>query len=118
VPEAQTSLIFTGPPGSEIGTPGFDQPDAGDRFRLFNVAARIPKARRFSRKHHGQGELLDQVFASAAFFSLGLDNRRRLPTADSHIHFEGPLPSVGDNPRARVMAVGPDHAPVTATFRL
>lgn len=29
VPEAQTSLILNGPPGSEIGTPDFGHPDRG-----------------------------------------------------------------------------------------
>src|SRR5215217_6250929 len=51
VPEAQTSLLLTGPPGSEIGTLGFGRPDAGDDARLFNLAPKIPQERRFSRIH-------------------------------------------------------------------
>ena len=42
VPEAQTSLILNGPPGSEIGTRGFDISDDGDAARLFNLAS-IPQ---------------------------------------------------------------------------
>ena len=29
-PHAATTQILHGPPGSEVGTGGFDQPDAGD----------------------------------------------------------------------------------------
>jgi endonuclease/exonuclease/phosphatase family metal-dependent hydrolase len=118
VPEAQTSLILTGPPGSEIGTPGFDRPDQGDDVRLFNLAPVIPPERRFSRVEHGRPELLDQIFVSEELVPIGPDQRRRLPAVDSHIDFAGPLPSVGDNPVARAAAIGPDHAPVTATFDL
>ncbi len=118
VPEAQTSLILNGPSGSEIGTAGFDRPDQGDDARLFNLAPRIPEGRRFSRVYRGRGELLDQIFASEEFFPVGPDNRRRLPEVDSHIDFEGELPSVTDNPGERARAIAPDHAPVTATFAL
>ena len=118
VPDAQTSLILNGPTGSEIGTDGFDRPDAGDNARLFNLAPRIAQDRRFSRKHRGRGELLDQIFASVELFPLGPDNRRRLPQVDSHIDFVGALPSVGDNPGERASEIAPDHAPVTAVFDL
>ncbi len=119
VPEAQTSLILNGPPGSEIGTRGFDQPDRGDDARLFNLAPRIPQDRRFSRVEHGRRELLDQIFASEEFFPIGQDNRRRLPEeVDSHIDFESHLPPVGNDPGAREKAIAPDHAPVTASFDL
>jgi endonuclease/exonuclease/phosphatase family metal-dependent hydrolase len=118
VPEAQTSLILTGPPGSEIGTLGFSRPDQGDDVRLFNLAPAIAQPRRFSRVHRGRGELLDQIFASEAFFPVGPDNHRRLPEVDSHVDFEGQLPSVGDNPGERIREIAPDHAPVTAAFDL
>jgi endonuclease/exonuclease/phosphatase family metal-dependent hydrolase len=32
-PEAATTQLLLGPPGSETGTPGFDRPDQGDRQR-------------------------------------------------------------------------------------
>ncbi len=119
VPEAQTSLILTGPAGSEIGTQGFDQPDRGDNVRLFNLSPRIPEDRRFSRVEHGRRELLDQIFASEEFFPIGQDHRRRLPEeVDSHIDFESRLPPVGNDPGERERAIAPDHAPVTASFDL
>jgi predicted extracellular nuclease len=118
VPEAQTSLILGGPPGSEIGTRGFDLPDQGDDARLFNIAPAIPRERRFSRVERGRPELLDQIFASVEFVPDGEDGSRRLPEADSHVDFEGRLPSVEDNPGERQEEVAPDHAPVTAAFEL
>jgi endonuclease/exonuclease/phosphatase family metal-dependent hydrolase len=116
VPEAQTSLILSGPTGSEIGTLGFDRPDVGDDARLFNLAPVVAPDRRFSRVHRGRGELLDQIFASEELFPLGQDNRRRRPEVDSHIDFEDQLRSVGDNPGEREREIAPDHAPVTAIF--
>jgi endonuclease/exonuclease/phosphatase family metal-dependent hydrolase len=116
VPEAQTSLILSGPTGSEIGTLGFDRPDVGDDARLFNLAPVVAPDRRFSRVHRGRGELLDQIFASEELFPLGQDNCRRRPEVDSHIDFEDQLRSVGDNPGEREREIAPDHAPVTAIF--
>jgi len=118
VPEAQTSLLLAGPPGSEIGTSGFNQADQGDDTRLFNLAPAIPEERRFSRIHRGRGELLDQIFASEELLPRGPDNKRRLPVVDSHVDFKDQLPSVGENPGARVAEIAPDHAPVTAAFEL
>lgn len=118
VPEAQTSLILTGPPGSEIGTRGFDAPDKGDAARLFNTAPAIPQERRFSRVERGRPELLDQILASVELFPEGEDGERRRPVADSHVGFAEGLPSVEDNPGERQEEVAPDHAPVTASFEL
>lgn len=118
VPEAQTSLIFPGPSGSEIGTGGFDRPDKGDDARLFNVAPLIPEARRYSRIHFGRKELLDQILASEEWFPVGPGNKRALPVADSVVDFEASLPSVTDNPNERASEVAPDHAPVVANFTL
>lgn len=116
VPEAQTSLVVNGPPGSELGTSGFARPDKGDDARLFNVAAAIPEARRFSRKHRGRPELLDQIFASEELFPV-VDDRRQGPVqADSFVDFAGELASVTDDPTERADKVAPDHAPVSATF--
>ena len=36
-PAAATTQILLGPPGSEIGTPGFERPDQGDGARLWNL---------------------------------------------------------------------------------
>jgi endonuclease/exonuclease/phosphatase family metal-dependent hydrolase len=117
VPEAQTSLILNGPPGSEIGTLGFGRPDKGDDARLFNLAPCIPQDRRFSRIERGRPELLDQILASVECFPLEGDDPR-LPEADSHVDFRDKLPSVGDDPGEREEDVAPDHAPVTASFDL
>jgi endonuclease/exonuclease/phosphatase family metal-dependent hydrolase len=118
VPEAQTSLLLAGPPGSEIGTAGFNQKDKGDDTRLFNLAPRIPEERRFSRIHRGRGELLDQIFASEELLPFGPDNKRRMPAVDSHIDFADQLPSVSENPTERTSETAPDHAPVTAVFEV
>jgi endonuclease/exonuclease/phosphatase family metal-dependent hydrolase len=118
VPEAQTSLVLNGPPGSEIGTPGFDRPDQGDDARLFNLAPLIPQERRYSRVECGRPELLDQILASVECFPDGDGGKRRLPEADSHVDFRERLPSVGDDPAERAGDTAPDHAPVTASFDL
>lgn len=120
VPEAQTSLLLNGPPGSEIGTQGFDRPDRGDAARLFNLAPLIPLERRYSRVERGRPELLDQILASVECFPEEGEGgkKRRLPEVDSHVGFRDGLPSVGDDPGERAGDTAPDHAPVTASFDL
>jgi endonuclease/exonuclease/phosphatase family metal-dependent hydrolase len=118
VPEAQTSLLLTGPPGSEIDTRGFNRPDKGDDVRLFNLAPLIALERRFSRVHYGRGELLDQILVSEEFLPPGPDNHRQLPEVDSHVDFAEALRSVRDDPGERRRDVAPDHAPVSAQFDL
>src|SRR5262249_11687135 len=46
-PGAATTQILLGPPGSEIGTPGYGRRDRGDGQRLWNLAPRIPEANRY-----------------------------------------------------------------------
>ncbi len=41
-PEAATTQLLLGPPGSQIGTGGFDQADRGDAQRLWNLAPAMP----------------------------------------------------------------------------
>ncbi len=65
-PEATTTQLLYGPPGSEIGTTGFDRPDQGDRQRLWNLAPLIPDNQRFSRIYHGRGGLIDHLLVSHA----------------------------------------------------
>ncbi|MEL7053183.1 MAG: hypothetical protein AAGM45_15565, partial [Cyanobacteria bacterium J06588_5] len=117
VPEAQTSLILNGPPGSEIGTGGFVRPDKGDDTRLFNLAALIPEERRVSRVYRGKGELLDQILASVELFPAA-GKARKLPTVDSYVDFADQLPSITEDPTKRKDKAAPDHSPVTATFPL
>lgn len=104
---AATTQILLGPPGSEIGTTGFDRPDGGDRWRLWNLAALIPAERRYSRVNNGRRELIDHVLVSHALV-------KPFPGVD--VVHEGKLPSVTDRPSAHVSASGSDHAPVVATF--
>ena len=118
VPEAQTSLILCGPPGSEIGTRGFNMADQGDDQRLFNLTnAILDPARRYSRIHNGRGEMLDQIYASEELLPLQ-NNLRVLPIIDGLVDFREHLPSVTNNPLLRVGDIAPDHAPVIAVFNI
>ncbi len=103
---AATTQILLGPPGSEIGTRGFDTPDRGDGSRLWNLESLIPEADRFSRVYRGRRELIDHLLVS-----------RDLVTRVSAVATAGPVPaSIADDPRARLDARGSDHRPVIATF--
>ncbi|WP_410567276.1 endonuclease/exonuclease/phosphatase family protein [Amycolatopsis sp. cmx-4-61] len=104
---AATTQILTGPPGSEIGTPGFGRPDAGDRWRLWNLAQLIPEDERYSRINNGRRELIDHILVSHALVDP-------LPTVHV-VHGQG-LPSVTDRPSTHVSKSGSDHAPVVASF--
>ena len=68
--QAATTQILHGPPGSEIGTDGFDRPDQGDRQPPWNLAARIPQAQRFTRIYRVQPELIDHILVSQALVAL------------------------------------------------
>jgi endonuclease/exonuclease/phosphatase family metal-dependent hydrolase len=43
--QAGTTQLLLGPPGSEIGTRGFTQPDNGDPTRMWNLAPLMPAGR-------------------------------------------------------------------------
>ncbi|MGF1483614.1 MAG: endonuclease/exonuclease/phosphatase family protein [Opitutales bacterium] len=117
VPEAQTSLLLNGPPGSEIGTRGFNPKDKGDPQRLFNLAPVIPEEERFSRVFRGRGELLDQILVSEECLPRQDDGKRVLPEARSRVDFaDADLPSVTEDPGDRNEKAVPDHAPVLARF--
>jgi endonuclease/exonuclease/phosphatase family metal-dependent hydrolase len=117
VVDAATTQILNGPSGSEIGTPGFQRRDRGDDARLFNLAPCIPEARRFSRIHHQNKELIDHIFVSEELLP---GHPRKTPEVDSHVDVfdPQPLPSIGDDPKKRQGEPGSDHAPVTAIFEL
>jgi endonuclease/exonuclease/phosphatase family metal-dependent hydrolase len=72
-PQAATTQVLLGPPGSEIGTPGFDRPDQGEQARLYNLAPLIPAERRFSRVFRGRGELIDHILVSHALVNRVTD---------------------------------------------
>jgi endonuclease/exonuclease/phosphatase family metal-dependent hydrolase len=77
-PDAATTLILNGPPGSEIGSVGFDQPDQGDGDRMWNTAALIPEPLRFTRLYRGRMELIDHIFVSH-FLSVARASSRSRP---------------------------------------
>ncbi|MYS84978.1 endonuclease/exonuclease/phosphatase family protein [Embleya scabrispora] len=104
-PQAATTQILYGPPGSQIGTPGFDRPDRGDATRLWNLAPLIPEEQRFSRVFEGQVELIDHILVSHALLAR-VDT---VTTGTGHT-----LSSVTDQPAERQGRPGSDHAPVVA----
>ncbi|MCT9930231.1 endonuclease/exonuclease/phosphatase family protein [Planotetraspora sp. A-T 1434] len=108
-PQAATTQILLGPPGSEIGTVGERRPDSGDGSRLWNLAPLIPEAERYSRVYHDRRELIDHILVSRAL----LDRVESVRSVVAH-----GLPSVGDQPTARRDAADSDHAPVVATLSL
>ncbi|MGW2568494.1 endonuclease/exonuclease/phosphatase family protein [Streptomyces sp. NPDC001537] len=105
--QAATTQILLGPPGSEIGTPGYDHPDQGDAQRLWDVAPLIPAEQRYSRINSGRRELIDHILVSHRLVlrvtaaGTGLPGDRALR-----------LPSVGPDPADRRGKPGSDHAPV------
>jgi endonuclease/exonuclease/phosphatase family metal-dependent hydrolase len=107
-PAAGTTQILLGPPGSEIGTAGFDLPDRGDPWRLWNLAPLIPQERRFTRVFRGRRELIDHILVSGALV-------RRVTGADTTL--EAP-PSITEFPMERRDARGSDHRPLFAEFDL
>ena len=107
-PQAATTQILLGPPGSEIGTAGYDRPDRGDPWRLWNLAPLIPADRRYTRVFAGRRELIDHILVS-----------RFLVTRAVSVDTRGlPLASIGTDPTARRDADASDHAPVFAHFDL
>ena len=90
VTDAATTQFLQGPPGSEIGSGGFDLPDRGDLTRLFNLAPLIAEARRYSRRYRNSKELIDHILVSSALLP---GTPRRLPEVDSHVDLSGGLPS-------------------------
>jgi endonuclease/exonuclease/phosphatase family metal-dependent hydrolase len=106
--QAATTQVLLGPPGSEIGTEGFDRPDQGDPHRLWNLAPLVPAERRFTRIFRGRRELIDHVLVSHALV-------RRVVRADTTP--EAP-PSITEFPNDRLDARGSDHRPLLAELAL
>jgi endonuclease/exonuclease/phosphatase family metal-dependent hydrolase len=105
--QAATTQLLLGPPGSEIGTRGFDQSDAGDHERLWNLAPLMPEGEDYSRVNQGRHELIDHILVSAALVKQA-GSVKAIVTQ--------PLASVTSDPTGRVDAQSSDHAPVVATF--
>ena len=107
-PQAATTQLLHGPPGSEIGTGGFDQPDQGDGQRLWNLALLIPEGQRFSRVYRGRGELIDHLLVSHVLVKAV----QTVTTGEIEI------PSITDQPAEQQDQAGSDHRPVVARFEL
>jgi endonuclease/exonuclease/phosphatase family metal-dependent hydrolase len=105
--QAATTQILLGPPGSGIGTPGFNQPDMGDAVRLWNAAPLIPADQRFSRVNSGRRELIDHILVSHRLVFRLTEAGTGMPGEETPR-----LPSVGPDPAERRGAAGSDHAPV------
>ncbi|MFJ9540747.1 endonuclease/exonuclease/phosphatase family protein [Streptomyces sp. NPDC101225] len=105
--QAATTQILLGPPGSEIGTPGYDRPDRGDAARLWDVAPLIPPEERYSRVSSGRRELIDHILVSHRLV-------HRVTAAGTGLPGDGTmrLPSVGPDPAERRGEAASDHAPV------
>ncbi len=107
-PQAATTQILLGPPGSELGSAGFDRPDRGDPWRLWNLAPLIPAEHRYTRVFAGRRELIDHILVS-----------RFLVTRSVSVDTAGVRPpSIGPEPPARRDAEASDHAPLFARFDL
>ncbi|ALV36363.1 endonuclease/exonuclease/phosphatase family protein [Streptomyces sp. CdTB01] len=107
--QAATTQMLLGPPGSEIGTTGYDRPDQGDAERLWDVAPLIPPEQRYSRINSGRRELIDHILLSHRLV-------HRVTAAGTGLPGGGTphLPSVGPDPTERRGKPGSDHAPVWA----
>ncbi|MEV7010766.1 endonuclease/exonuclease/phosphatase family protein [Streptosporangium sp. NPDC051022] len=102
-PEAATTQIL-------LGTPGAEQPDQGDKARLWNLAPRIPDGERFSRVFQRRRELIDHLLVSHALLTRAQDVHTLRP-----LNGAGPddeLPSVTEVPTARRDDPASDHAMV------
>jgi endonuclease/exonuclease/phosphatase family metal-dependent hydrolase len=108
--DAATTQILNGPPGSEIGTVGYDRADQGDADRMWNLAPLIPEDERFTRRYRGRGELIDHIFVSHHLVKRAVAVHTLAATPQ--------LPSITDDPRERRGEPGSDHAAVVARFDL
>jgi hypothetical protein len=107
--QAATTQLLLGPPGSEIGTAGFNRPDHGDAQRLWNLAPLMPEGWDYSRINHGRKELIDHILVSAGAV-------KPLESVSARAVIDQPLPSVTEDPDARKNDPSSDHAPVVASF--
>jgi endonuclease/exonuclease/phosphatase family metal-dependent hydrolase len=118
-PEAATTQILYGPPGSQPRGPedatqasgAFQRADDEDDQRLFNVTKLVPEKIRWTRRHDGQNELLDHILVSEGLMPH-VNGLRKVPEM-SILNKDAPN-LIGPNPS--VSRVISDHAPVTATF--
>jgi hypothetical protein len=117
-PQAATTQLLLGRPGSQLGTGGFNQPDWGDGNRLWNLAPKMPAgdpvtgegAANWSRINNGVRELIDQILVSHLLVHA-LDSTESLP-------LEGIKSVTADPASLADMEAPSDHRPVIARFNL
>lgn len=117
-PQAATTQLLLGPPGSQLGTGGYSQPDAGDGNRLWNLAPKMPAgdpvtgdgAANWSRINNGVKELIDQILVSHLLVHA-LDSTESLP-------MDGIASATADPASLAAMTAPSDHRPVIARFNL
>jgi endonuclease/exonuclease/phosphatase family metal-dependent hydrolase len=107
---AATTQMLLGPPGSQIGTGGFDHPDNGDGMRLWNLAPLIPDGEGYSRIFEGKRELIDHLLVSRRLVGPG-----NLPGVRV---YHQPTASIGTNPLERRDDPASDHDPVYAHLNI
>jgi len=107
--EAATTELLFGPPGSQIGTGGFDHPDHGDPQRLWDVGYKMTPPSDYSRINQGRHELIDHILVSHALIEH-LTDAATVPLD---------VPSIGLQPQVEPRTDPPsDHRPVLAHFDL
>jgi endonuclease/exonuclease/phosphatase family metal-dependent hydrolase len=117
-PQAATTQLLLGPPGSQLGTGGFNRPDAGDGNRLWNLEPKMPagdpvtgeEAANWSRINNGVKELIDQILVSHPLVHA-LDSTQSLP-------MDGIKSATADPASLADMEAPSDHRPVIALFNL
>ena len=107
--EAATTQLVFGPPGSQIGTGGYDRPDRGDAQRLWDVGYAMTPPNDFSRINEGRRELIDHILVSHDLVGH-LSSAATVPLD---------IPSIGLRPMVTPRTRPPsDHRPVVARFDL
>ena len=108
-PEAATTQLLLGPPGSQIGTGGYSRPDQGDRQRLWDTGYAMQPPNDFSRINQGRKELIDHILVSHALIGALQD----AGTVSLDIQ------SIGTQPQTTPRTTPPsDHRPVLAHFNI
>jgi endonuclease/exonuclease/phosphatase family metal-dependent hydrolase len=111
-PEAATTQILYGPPGSQFGTRAFDVADKDDSMRLWNLAGRLPEGERSTRRFRGRDEIIDHILVSQVLLR---------PTQEVHVVLQAGLgqpPSITEDPSGRRNVPASDHGAVLARFDL
>jgi len=107
--DAATTQLLFGPPGSQIGTGGFNHPDQGDAQRLWDLGYAMTPPNNYSRVNQGRPELIDHILVSHALLAPFTD------TATVPLD----VPSIGVHPTTAPRSDPPsDHRPVLAHFEL